>query len=164
MTITRYQCHSWLKIYYFPWNFVCPLRGYGTHQTTLVTYHWCHSNRNGKFNELWLSDKPLLVKLTKAVLNSAWNAFLFFHIIIHSQYREHQEEYLEDNCIVFENFTASIGDLMVANWLYWRRDSGGSKRIFATIETGDATGNGEGIANSDTRKWRIFHSIYLSFF
>jgi hypothetical protein len=39
--------------------------------------------------------------------------FLLFHIIIHSQYREHQEEYLEDNCIVFENFTASIGDLMV---------------------------------------------------
>ena len=29
--------------------------------------------------------------------------------------------YLGDNCIVFENFTASIGDLMVANWVYWRR-------------------------------------------
>jgi hypothetical protein len=28
--------------------------------------------------------------------------------------------YLGDNCIVFENFTASIGDLMVANWVYWR--------------------------------------------
>jgi len=28
---------------------------------------------------------------------------------------------LGDNCIVFENFTASIGDLMVANWVYWRR-------------------------------------------
>ena len=26
--------------------------------------------------------------------------------------------YLGDNCIVFENFTASIGDLMVANWVY----------------------------------------------
>jgi hypothetical protein len=24
---------------------------------------------------------------------------------------------LGDNCIVFENFTASIGDLMVANWV-----------------------------------------------
>jgi len=29
-------------------------------------------------------------------------------------------EHLRDNCIVFENFTASIGDLMVANWVYWR--------------------------------------------
>jgi hypothetical protein len=27
--------------------------------------------------------------------------------------------YLEDNCIVFENFTASIGDLMVANRVYY---------------------------------------------
>jgi hypothetical protein len=26
--------------------------------------------------------------------------------------------YLGDNCIVFENFTASIGDLMVANQVY----------------------------------------------
>ena len=26
--------------------------------------------------------------------------------------------HLGDNCIVFENFTASIGDLMVANWVY----------------------------------------------
>ena len=26
--------------------------------------------------------------------------------------------YLGDNCIVFENFTASIGDLMVANRVY----------------------------------------------
>ena len=29
--------------------------------------------------------------------------------------------YLEDNYIVFENITASIWDLMVANWAYWRR-------------------------------------------
>ena len=28
--------------------------------------------------------------------------------------------YLGDNCIVFENFTASIEDLMVANWVYWQ--------------------------------------------
>jgi len=42
---------------------------------------------------------------------------------------------LGDNCIVFENFTASIGDLMVANWVYWRCDSGASKRIFATIKS-----------------------------
>jgi hypothetical protein len=27
-------------------------------------------------------------------------------------------EQLGDNCIVFENFTASIGDLMVANCVY----------------------------------------------
>ena len=27
---------------------------------------------------------------------------------------------LGDNSIVFENFTASIGDLMVTNWVYWR--------------------------------------------
>ena len=42
--------------------------------------------------------------------------------------------YLGDNCIVFENFTASIGDLMVANWVYWGRVSRASKRIFATIK------------------------------
>ena len=50
------------------------------------------------------------------------------------------KKYLGDDCIVFENFTASIGDLMVANWVYWRRVSGASKRIFATIKsTIDAT-------------------------
>ena len=40
---------------------------------------------------------------------------------------------LGNNCIIFENFTASIGDLMVANWVYLQHDSGASKRIFATI-------------------------------
>ena len=50
------------------------------------------------------------------------------------------KKYLGDDCIVFENFTASIGDLMVANWVYWRRVSGASKQIFATIKsTIDAT-------------------------
>jgi hypothetical protein len=39
-----------------------------------------------------------------------------------------------DNCIAFENFTASIRDLMDANWDNWRRVSGASKRIFATIK------------------------------
>ena len=43
--------------------------------------------------------------------------------------------YLGDNCIVFENFTASIGDLMVANRVYWQRVSGASKQIFATIKS-----------------------------
>ena len=43
--------------------------------------------------------------------------------------------YLGDNCIVFENFTVSIGDLMVANWVYCRRDSGANKQIFATIKS-----------------------------
>ena len=43
--------------------------------------------------------------------------------------------HLGDNCIVFENFTTSIGDLMVANWVYWRRVSGASKRIFATMKS-----------------------------
>ena len=42
---------------------------------------------------------------------------------------------LGDNCIVFENFMASIGDLMVTNWVYWRRVSGASKRIFATMKS-----------------------------
>jgi len=42
---------------------------------------------------------------------------------------------LGDNCIVFENFTASIGDLMGTNWVYWWRDNGASKRIFATIKS-----------------------------
>jgi hypothetical protein len=43
--------------------------------------------------------------------------------------------YLGDNCIVFENFTASIGDLIVANWVHWRRVSATSKRIFAIIKS-----------------------------
>ena len=42
---------------------------------------------------------------------------------------------LGDNCIVFENFMASTGDLMVANWVYWRCISGASKQIFATIKS-----------------------------
>jgi len=37
--------------------------------------------------------------------------------------------YLGDNCIVFENFTASIGDLMFTNWVYWRRVGGAIKHI-----------------------------------
>jgi len=43
--------------------------------------------------------------------------------------------YLGDNCIVFENFTASIGDLMVTNRVDWRRVSGYSEQIFATIKS-----------------------------
>jgi len=43
--------------------------------------------------------------------------------------------YLEDNGIVFENFTVSIGELMMANWVYWRRVSRASKRIFATMKS-----------------------------
>ena len=35
-----------------------------------------------------------------------------------SNYEFDAEDYLGDNCIVFENFTASIGDLMVANRVY----------------------------------------------
>ena len=42
---------------------------------------------------------------------------------------------LADNCIVFENFMASIGDLMVANCVYWRRVGGASKWIFVTIKS-----------------------------
>jgi hypothetical protein len=42
---------------------------------------------------------------------------------------------LGDNCIVFENFKASIGDLMVRNWVYWRHVSGASKWVFATIKS-----------------------------
>jgi hypothetical protein len=42
---------------------------------------------------------------------------------------------LGDNCIVFENFTASVGDLMVVNWVYWRCVSGVSKRKFAIIKS-----------------------------
>ena len=40
-----------------------------------------------------------------------------------------------DNCIVFEIFMASVGDLMVANWVYWWSVSGASKRIFATMNS-----------------------------
>ena len=35
-----------------------------------------------------------------------------------SNYEFDAEDYLGDNCIVFENFAASIGDLMVANRVY----------------------------------------------
>jgi hypothetical protein len=42
---------------------------------------------------------------------------------------------LGDNCTVFEKFMASIGDLMVANWVYWQRVSRASKQIFATIKS-----------------------------
>jgi len=42
-------------------------------------------------------------------------------LIIHV-FKMNSTRYLGDNCIVFDNFTASIGDLMVANWVYWRRD------------------------------------------
>jgi hypothetical protein len=42
---------------------------------------------------------------------------------------------LGDDCIVFENFMVSIGDLMVANWVYCRRVSEASKRIFTTIKS-----------------------------
>ena len=42
---------------------------------------------------------------------------------------------LSDNCIVFENFTASIGELMVANLVYWRHVNGASKWIFKTIKS-----------------------------
>jgi hypothetical protein len=43
--------------------------------------------------------------------------------------------YFRDKCIVFENFMASIEDLMVANLVYWRLVSGASKQIFATIKS-----------------------------
>ena len=33
------------------------------------------------------------------------------------------QSHLGNNCIVFENLTASIGDLMVANWVNWRFDA-----------------------------------------
>ena len=46
-----------------------------------------------------------------------------------------QTDDLGDNCIVFENFTASIGDLIVSNWVYWRRAIGASKRIFAIMKS-----------------------------
>ena len=42
---------------------------------------------------------------------------------------------LGDNCIVVENFTASIGNLVITNWVYWQHVSGASKRIFATIKS-----------------------------
>ena len=37
--------------------------------------------------------------------------------------------------IVIETFTASIGDLLVVNWVYWRRVNGDSKRIFAAMKS-----------------------------
>ena len=43
--------------------------------------------------------------------------------------------HLGDTCIVFENFTPSIRDLMVGNLVYWRRVSGESKRKFSIIKS-----------------------------
>jgi hypothetical protein len=37
--------------------------------------------------------------------------------------------------IVFENFIASVRNLMIANWVYWRRVSGSNKRILAIIKS-----------------------------
>jgi hypothetical protein len=45
------------------------------------------------------------------------------------------QDYLRDNCTVFENSMASIGDLMVANWVNWWCVNGASKQIFATIKS-----------------------------
>ena len=42
---------------------------------------------------------------------------------------------LRDTCIVFEHFTASIGYLMVANWIYWWRVRGASIWIFASTKS-----------------------------
>jgi hypothetical protein len=38
--------------------------------------------------------------------------------------------YLGDNCIVFENFKASIEDLIVANWVWiWRFEARKGKKV-----------------------------------
>jgi hypothetical protein len=42
---------------------------------------------------------------------------------------------LGDKYVVFENFMASIGDLMATNWVYWWRISRASKQIFATMKS-----------------------------
>jgi hypothetical protein len=40
------------------------------------------------------------------------------HIYTHDYITFSQKSrYLGDNCIVFDNFTASVGDLMVVNWV-----------------------------------------------
>jgi hypothetical protein len=60
-----------------------------------------------------------------------------FVFVIGDSYIKHVglEFHLGDNYIVFANFTASIGDLMAANWVYWRRNSGASERIFETMKS-----------------------------
>jgi hypothetical protein len=73
--------------------------------------------------------KMLLVFLWRKPFFSCWESLIT--IIVWSLIVMQ----LGDNCIVFENFTASIGDVMVANWVYCRRDSGATKRIFATIKS-----------------------------
>jgi hypothetical protein len=42
--------------------------------------------------------------------------------------------HLGDNCIVFENVTASIGDLMVAYWVYWQLVSRDAVKFSNTIQ------------------------------
>jgi hypothetical protein len=63
------------------------------------------------------------------VINNIW--LMTFYTFISSWIIVH----LGDNSVVSEDFTASIGDLMVTNWVFWRRDNGASKRIFATIKS-----------------------------
>ena len=46
-----------------------------------------------------------------------WHAKILIKKTTTSLYREVQ---LGDSCIVYKKFTASIGDLMVANWVYYR--------------------------------------------
>ena len=43
------------------------------------------------------------------------NSFCSGYYSMLTLYRNFQRCYLGDNCIVFENFTTPIGDLMVAN-------------------------------------------------
>ena len=67
----------------------------------------------------WLLVITMLSKSLDIRVREGNNSIAFIH--------------LGDNCIVFEASTASNGDLMDANRVYWRRVSGDRKRVFATI-------------------------------
>ena len=70
---------------------------------------------------LFLSELPV------SPLHSSFFVCLIFHssyFLLGFDFIYYRSYYLGDNCIVFENFTVSIRDLMVANWVYWRRESG----------------------------------------
>ena len=51
------------------------------------------------------------------------NAVVFFTIGLYTILYKFKVSQLGDNCIVFDNFMASIADLMVANCVFWRRDN-----------------------------------------
>ena len=67
-----------------------------------------------------VTDKLYHIMLYRGQLTCFYSVCNLQSLISKKNYKKIQVK-LGDNCIVFENFTASLGDLMVINWVYWRR-------------------------------------------